>query len=146
MHDVMNEPNGPVSPRRRARSLASWAALLAVAGATALSQESRNEEPFDIVRGNWTITSKNIEDEEWVTKYVEIYQNRTELTGRFQGPNQQGGIRGTIHGHHIEFATRTKNVLTFRGEVDGSTMSGNYGLHGRHAPFKAVRTSLTPTH
>jgi hypothetical protein len=111
-----------------------------------LSSQEQGEVRFDIVRGNWTITSKNIEDEEWVTKYIEIYQNRTLLTGRFQGPNQQGGIEGSIQGHHIEFHTKTKNVLTFRGEVDGDTMSGNYGLHGRHAPFKAVRTNPAPTH
>jgi hypothetical protein len=120
--------------------------LLLAFGGVSPAQEGEKEPLFDIVRGNWTITSRNIEDEEWVTKSVEIYQNRTELTGRFQGPNQQGGLRGTIHGHHIEFSTKTKNVLTFRGEVDGNTMSGNYGLHGRHAPFKAVRTNLTPTH
>lgn len=118
---------------------------LAVRAAAAQDGHEGNE-TFDIVRGNWKIVSKNIENDAWVEKYVEIYQNRTELTGKFQGPNQEGGLRGSIHGHHIEFATTTKNVLTFRGEVDGNTMSGNYGLHGRHAPFKAMRTNLTPTH
>ena len=56
-----------------------------------------------------------------------------------------GGVTGTVTELGL-FATTTKNVLTFRGEVDGNTMSGNYGLHGRHAPFKAARTNLTPTH
>jgi hypothetical protein len=100
---------------------------------------------FDIVRGSWTITSQNIEDGEWVTKYVEIHQEGTRLWGRFRGPNQEGGIEGTIENHHIVFSTKTKNVLTFRGQVDGDTITGNYGLHGKHAPFKAVRTSAKPT-
>ena len=120
-----------------------WVLLLALSAVSGAQEQQR---PFDIVRGNWTIYSKNIEDGETVTKFVEIYQDRNRLTGRFQGPNQQGGIEGTINGHHIEFATKTKNVLTFRGEVDGNTMSGMYGLHGRHAEWRAVRTNLTPTH
>ena len=45
----------------------------------------------------------------------------------------------------IVFSTKTKNVLTFRGQVNGDTITGTYGLHGRHAPFKAVRTSPKPT-
>ena len=64
--------------------------LLAGAAGVVLAQEPPKEGAFDIVRGNWTISSKNIEDGEWVTKHVEIYQNRTELTGKFQGPTQQG--------------------------------------------------------
>ena len=120
--------------------------LLALPLATAPSPAQERTETYEIVRGNWTITSKNIEDDEWVTKHVEIFQNGTQLSGRFQGPNQEGGIEGFVNGHHVEFHTKTKNVLTFRGQVDGDTMSGNYGLHGRHAPFKAVRTNPKPTH
>jgi hypothetical protein len=111
---------------------------------TSLFSQEQGEVRFDIVRGTWTITSKNIEDDEWVTKYVEINQNRTQLSGHFQGPNQQGGIEGSILNHHIVFHTRTKNVLTFRGEVDGDTMSGTYSFRGREAPFKAVRTNPPP--
>ncbi len=112
--------------------------------ASNLPAQEQGEVRFDIVRGKWTITSKNIEDDEWVTKYVEINQNRTQLSGHFQGPNQQGGIEGSILNHHIVFHTRTKNVLTFRAEVDGDTMTGTYSFRGREAPFKAVRTSTAP--
>jgi hypothetical protein len=130
--------------KSRTRVLALLLAPLLLRVAPSRAQE--RTEIYDVVRGNWTITSKNIENDEWVTKTVEIYQNGTQLSGRFQGPNQDGGIEGFVNGHHIEFSTKTKNVLTFRGEVDGNTMSGNYGLHGRHAPFKAVRTNPNPTH
>ena len=121
------------------------ACLAALAVSPAGAQEREGTTTFAIVRGNWTITSKNVENDEWVTKHVEIRQDRTHLTGRFQGPNQEGGIDGFVEGNHIEFHTKTKNVLTFRGEVNGDTMSGNYGIHGKHAPFKAVRTSSEPT-
>lgn len=114
--------------------------------AASLSSQEQGEVRFDIVRGNWTISAKNVENDEWVTKYVEIYQNRTQLSGKFQGPNQEGGIEGSIQNHHIEFHTKTRSVMTFRGEVDGDTMSGMYGIHGKHAPFKAVRTNPKPTH
>ena len=99
----------------------------------------QDETPFDDVRGNWTIFSKNIDGGEAVEKHVQINQNHHHLSGHFEGPNQSGGIQGTINGHHIEFSTRTRNVLTFRGQVDGNHMSGLYGLHGRHAEWRAVR-------
>ena len=54
-------------------------------------------------------------------------------------PNQSGGIEGTVNVHHIEFSTKTHNVLTFRGTIEGNSMSGLYGLHGRHAEWRAVR-------
>jgi hypothetical protein len=132
-----------VSEKRFAGRLFGGLALSLLWTPGLLSQQG--EVTFDIVRGDWTITSRNIEDEEWVTKYVEIHQDGTRLSGKFQGPNQQGGIEGTIERHHIEFHTKTKNVLTFRGQVNGDTITGTYGLHGRHAPFKAVRTSPKPT-
>ena len=50
------------------------------------------------------------------TKYVEIKQNGNQLTGHFKGPNQSGGIEGTINVHHIVFRTKTRKVLTFRGK------------------------------
>jgi hypothetical protein len=131
-----------ISEKRFAGPLAGLALAL-LAAPILLSQQG--EVTFDIVRGDWTITSQNIEDGEWVTKHVEIHQEGTRLTGKFQGPDQQGGIEGTIERHHIVFHTKTKNVLTFRGQVNGDTITGTYGLHGRHAPFKAVRTSPKPT-
>ena len=122
-----------------------FAAALAVLLLAPGSPAQERTETYEVVRGNWTISARNIEDEEWVTKYVEISQNGTHIWGRFQGPNQEGGIEGFVEGKHIEFSTKTREVLTFRGQVDGDTMSGNYGIKGRHAPFKAVRTSTKPS-
>jgi hypothetical protein len=118
-----------------------FAFVLVAASSISRAQQPPQELPPDDVRGNWTIYSKNIETGETVTKYVRINQNGNRLTGHFTGPNQSGGIQGTVNGHHIEFSTKTRNVLTFRGRIEGNTMSGLYGLHGRHAEWQAVRTN-----
>ena len=43
--------------------------------------------------------------------------------------------------HHIRFSTVTRNVLNFNGQIYGDNMSGEYGLHGKHAQWQAVRTT-----
>jgi hypothetical protein len=126
-----------MNPKRVALLLA----CTLLAGMAALNaQQTPEERPPDDVRGNWTIYSKNVNNGATVKKYVTLRQNGDELSGRFKGPNQSGGIQGRVNGHHIEFSTRTRNVLTFRGQIDGNTMSGMYGIHGRHAEWHAVRT------
>ena len=114
--------------------------VLAVVSGISQEQQPPQERPPDDARGNWTIYSKNIDTGETVRKFVHINQNGNRLTGHFKGPYQSGGIQGVVNGHHIEFSTKTRNVLTFRGQIEGNTMSGLYGLHGRHAEWRAVRT------
>ncbi len=101
--------------------------------------QQTNQPLPESVQGSWTIYSKNIDNGRIVTKSVHIDQDGGRLTGHFQGPNQSGGIQGFVNGHHIEFRTKTRNVLTFRGQVEGNTMSGMYGIHGRHAEWRAER-------
>jgi hypothetical protein len=117
-----------------------FALLCCFTGGIALAQL-----PPDNVAGNWTIYSRNIDDGVMVTKFVQLVQNGTQLTGYFQGPNQTGGITGHVDIHHIEFSTETRNVLTFRGVVNGNSISGIYGLHGRHAEWSAVREGVPET-
>src|SRR5271168_168070 len=107
--------------------------LLLAVGSASRALQPQQEQPPDDVRGNWTIYSKNIDNGQTVTKSVQINQNGNRLSGHFKGPKQSGGIQGSVNGHHIEFSTKTRNVLTFRGQVEGDKMSGLYGLHGRHA-------------
>lgn len=103
------------------------------------------EMPPDNVEGNWTIYSTNVDNNEVVIKHVQIAQYGNRITGYFEGPNQSGPIQGRIDVHHIVFSTVTRNVLTFRGQIYGNNMSGLYGIHGRHAPWQAVRTTgVTP--
>jgi len=97
------------------------------------------QEPTANARGDWTIYSRNIENGAMVTKHVQIHQGGNQIWGQFEGPNQSGPIHGFVNGHHIEFSTQTRDVLTFRGQINGGGMSGMYGLHGRHAEWSAVR-------
>ena len=113
--------------------------VLVATSSFSLAQQTPQERPPDDVQGKWTIYSKNIETGETVKKFVQINQNGHHLSGHFKGPDQSGRIQGFVNGHHIEFSTKTRNVLTFRGQVDGNTMSGLWGLHGRHAEWRVVR-------
>jgi hypothetical protein len=115
----------------------SFLALCATA-----AQEPPAEEPPANVAGNWTIYSKS-DDGKTATKSVELKQDGTQLKGHFKGPNQSGGIEGTIEGRHIVFHTKTRSVLTFRGQVEGDRMHGHFGIHGprvdMHGEWEARR-------
>jgi hypothetical protein len=119
--------------------LVSVASLLVLASSVSSAPPPPQDEPPDNVAGNWTIYSKDIDKNSSATKFVTIIQKGNVLTGHFKGPNQSGGIQGSINVHHIVFATKTRNVLTFRGTVNGDRITGMYGLHGQHAEFQAVR-------
>jgi hypothetical protein len=90
--------------------------------------------------GKWTIYARNVDQPGGSTKYVQIQQNGNQISGHFKGPHQSGGISGFVNVDHIEFSTDTRDVLTFRGQIQGDTMSGLYGVHGQHAPWNAVRS------
>jgi len=102
--------------------------------------------PPDNVQGKWTIYSTSLRNGETVVKHVQVAQYGNRLTGYFEGPDQSGPIQGRVDGHHVVFSTVTRTVITFRGQVYGDTMSGLYGIHGKHAPWQAVRptTAVVP--
>jgi hypothetical protein len=91
------------------------------------------------ITGNWTIYAYNVNQPGSSLKQVQLTQNGNIISGYFHGPHQKGHLQGWINGNHVEFATDTEDVLTFRGEVTGDGMSGMYGVHGNHAPWKAQR-------
>jgi len=99
------------------------------------------QQPPDNIEGNWTIYSTSIETGLTVIKHVQIAQYGNQLSGFFEGPDQSGPIQGSVNVHHVEFSTVTRTVLTFRGQIYGNSMSGLYGIHGRHAGWQAVRTT-----
>lgn len=113
--------------------------LLAVCSVSR-AQQPRPEPPPDDARGNWIIYSKDTKNGEVVAKFVQIKQDGSRLSGHFKSPNQSGEIEGSVKEHHIEFSTKTSDVLTFRGKIDGNTMSGLYGLNGRNVAWHAVRS------
>ena len=116
-------------------------ALLALTlGTTAFAQQ-----PPDNVQGNWTIYSSRVNGGGVEIKHVQIAQYGNHITGYFEGPVQSGPIEGEVHGHRVRFNTVTPNVLHFSGDVFGDTMSGTYGIRGRHAPWQATRPATTAT-
>lgn len=114
--------------------------LMLLVANTAVSQQLPAERPPVNVAGNWTIYSKS-DDGNTSTKYIQLKQNGTAITGHFKGPNQSGGLEGTVDARHIVFRTKTRNVLTFRGMVNGDSIQGTFGIRGVHGTWQATRTN-----
>jgi hypothetical protein len=119
-------------------NMALMLAVFALAS-LAMSTSALADMPPDNVQGDWTIYATRIEDGATVIKHVQIAQYGNRITGYFEGPEQSGPIQGEVNGHHIRFDTVTRTVLHFRGQIYGDTMSGECGIHGRHAPWQATR-------
>ncbi|WP_446742822.1 hypothetical protein [Silvibacterium acidisoli] len=102
------------------------------------SQPAPPQQPANI-SGTWTIYAYNVSQPGSSLKQVEISQDGNILSGKFRGPHQRGHLQGWISGNHVEFSTDTRDVLTFRGEITSDGMSGMYGVHGQHAPWRAQR-------
>lgn len=93
------------------------------------------------ISGNWTIYAYNTSQPGSSLKQVQLSQNGNIISGTFHGPNQHGKLQGWVNGNHVEFSTDTREVLTFRGEITATGMSGMYGVHGQTAPWNAERTN-----
>jgi hypothetical protein len=126
--------------------LLCFALLLVSLGNSATAQPAPQEPPADVA-GKWIIYSKNTRGEE-ETKTIELRQEGGVITGHFQGSNQSGPLSGTINEQHILFRTETRNVLTFRGRVDGprvegrivgKNIQGTFHVGKLTVPFHAVR-------
>lgn len=110
----------------RTRWLIHLVAILALTvGWAAVAQEPPAEKPPANVAGKWTIYAKAA-DGETSTKYIELKQDGNTITGHFKGPNQSGGLEGTINEEHIVFRTKTRWVFVFRGRVEGNTIQGTF--------------------
>jgi hypothetical protein len=118
-------------------SVFCFALLLVAVTNIAIAQEAQ---PPDNVAGNWTIYSKGANGET-ATQYIELKQEGNILTGHFKGPHQSGGLEGSMNVHHILFRTKTREVLTFRGKVDGKTISGTFHTRAGTGEWQAVRSN-----
>lgn len=116
------------------RRFAFASLLVAAVGVSAQAPQFAN------ARGNWTIHSIGGKGEAAV-QHVQIHQGDGKIWGRFEGPNQSGGIQGFVNGRHIEFRTETRDVLNFRGEIDGNTIQGTFGNRGVQGTWRAERNS-----
>ena len=116
--------------------------LFSLAARTTAQEPLPTAEPVN-VEGKWTISAKNPEGTV-DTKYVELKQNGNQITGHFKGPNQSGGLQGTVNGHHIFFRTKTREPLGFRGQVNGDTIEGTFHARRGTGQFHAIRESTNP--
>lgn len=103
------------------------------------STQAAPQPPTDL-SGKWTIYAYNADQPGSSLKSVQLTQNGNILSGTFHGPHQHGKLQGWVNGNHVEFSTDTRDVLTFRGDITPTGMSGLYGVHGRHAPWNAERS------
>lgn len=99
--------------------------------------------------GNWTLYCKD-PNGSTSTKYLELQQEGSVIKGHFKGPNQSGGVEGTIDVQHLMVKTKTREVLVFRGRVDGprvegvvqgSTFNGTFHARAGTGSFQGVRSN-----
>jgi hypothetical protein len=97
--------------------------LMCIFYAAARSQEPPSEKPPANVAGKWILYC-NDPNGSTSSKYLDLEQDGTNIKGHFKGPNQSGGVEGTINQQHLVVRTKTREVLVFRGRVDGPRVNG----------------------
>ena len=116
--------------------------------AAAWPQQAPSQEPPANVTGKWTLYC-NDPNGTTSSKYLELQQEGTNIKGHFKGPNQSGGVEGTIDEQHLVVRTKTRDVLVFRGRIDGprvdgvvqgSTFNGTFHDRGGTGTFQGQRT------
>ena len=124
-------------------------ALAIFAGSFALAQQPPAQQQPASVAGKWTLYCKD-PNGSTSTKYLELKQNGSAITGHFKGPNQSGGVEGSIDEQHLLVRTKTRDVLTFRGRVDGprvdgvvqgNAYNGTFHDRGGTGSFQGVRSN-----
>lgn len=124
------------------------AVLFVVSNVSPAQQPPQEQQPAD-ASGKWNFYCRDPRGGT-STKYIELQQNGSNLTGHFKGPNQSGGLEGTINRQHIVFHTKTREVLTFRGQVEGQRVdgrvigdkiTGNFHARAGTGSFEAVHAS-----
>jgi hypothetical protein len=114
----------------------------------ARSQQAPSEMPPANVTGKWTLYC-NDPNGTTSSKYLDLQQEGTTIKGHFKGPNQSGGVEGTINEQHLVVRTKTRVVLVFRGRVDGprvngvvqgNTFNGTFHDRGGTGSFQGQRT------
>jgi hypothetical protein len=123
--------------------------LILVVSGVALAQAPPPQQLPANAAGNWTLYCKD-PNGSTSTKYLELQQKGTVISGHFKGPNQSGGVQGTIDVQHLVVKTKTRDVLVFRGRVDGprvegvvqgNTFNGTFHDRGGTGSFQGVRSN-----
>jgi hypothetical protein len=97
--------------------------LMLSAGTAAFAQQPPSQQLPANVAGKWTLYCKD-PNGSTSAKYLDLQQKGSVITGHFKGPNQSGGVEGTITEQHLVVRTKTRDVLTFRGRVEGPRVEG----------------------
>jgi hypothetical protein len=126
-----------------------WIGLMLLMGDVALAQAPPPQQLPANVAGNWTLYCKD-PNGSTSTKYLELQQEGGTIKGHFKGPNQSGGVEGTIDVQHLVVRTKTRDVLTFRGRVNGpreggvvrgNSFNGTFHDRGGTGSFQGVRSN-----
>jgi hypothetical protein len=124
-------------------------ALVIFTGSFAFAQQPPAQQQPANAAGNWTLYCKD-PNGSTSSKFLELQQKGNVISGHFKGPNQSGGIEGTIDSQHLVVHTKTRDVLTFRGRVDGprvdgvvqgNTFNGTFHDRGGTGSFQGVRSN-----
>ncbi len=99
------------------------AALLSFSATNAWPQQPPAKTAPANVVGKWTLYC-NDPNGQTSTKYLDLEQAGVSIKGHFKGPNQSGGVEGTINNQHLVVRTKTRQPLVFRGRVDGPRVNG----------------------
>jgi len=122
--------------------------LMIFCQAAAWSQQAPSQGLPANVTGRWTLYC-NDPNGSTSAKFLDLQQEGTTIKGHFKGPNQSGGVEGTINEQHLVVRTKTRDVLVFRGRVDGprvdgavqgSTFNGTFHDRGGTGTFQGQRT------
>ncbi len=124
-------------------------ALVIFASSFAFAQQPPAQQQPANAAGNWTLYCKD-PNGSTSSKFLELQQKGNVISGHFKGPNQSGGVEGTIDNQHLVVHTKTRDVLTFRGRVDGprvdgvvqgNTFNGTFHDRGGTGSFQGVRSN-----
>jgi hypothetical protein len=137
-----------IGMKKRVRGFLCLCLLPIVFQLTAWPQQAPSEQPPANVSGKWTLYC-NDPNGRTSTKYLDLQQEGTAVKGHFKGPNQSGGVEGTINQQHLVVRTKTRGVLVFRGRIDGprvngvvngNTFNGTFHDRGGSGTFQGQRT------
>jgi len=133
--------------RHNYRLMFCWL-LLSFCQVAAWAQQAPEAKPPANVTGKWTLYC-NDPNGTTSSKYLDLKQEGTTIKGHFKGPNQSGGVEGTINERHLVVRTKTRDVLVFRGRIDGpivngvvqgNTFNGTFHDRGGSGTFQGQRT------
>jgi hypothetical protein len=123
--------------------------LMILVESAAFAQQPPPQQMPASVAGKWTLYCKD-PNGSTSAKYLDLQQKGSVITGHFKGPNQSGGVEGTIDEQHLVVRTKTRNVLTFRGRVEGprvqgvvqgNTFNGTFHDRGGTGSFQGQRSN-----